>query len=661
MFLRSLSKTLLILILLSGSSFMVAACGGGGNTNPPPINTPDPDPQPEPEPEPEPDPEPQPEPEPEPEPDADGVPAGGVSLITSTPASSYNFYAGDNEGPVGAAETVDVNHEDFDQAVRVKVTNPSGAFWNGQVQYAVNADVSNGDVLLIRLQFRSIENTEETGAGFATVFLEGPSPNYTKYVQREVNSSEGWQEYFIPLQMTESQAADDLRLSIGFGGGSKPQIFEIGALELLTWGNNIALEDLPKTQPSYVGRAADAEWRQAAAERIELHRKGDFTILVTDGGAPLADANISVEMTEHAYHFGSVTVGSILTGDSSDSEIYREKVLELFNQSGPENDLKWGPWEGDWGSGFNQTNTIAGLQWLKDNGLYTRGHVLVWPSKRNLPNSMQGYLPEGEPENADPAAKQAVLDHIDDITTATMHVLDEWDVLNEPYDNHYLMDAFGDEVMVDWFERARTNLTTHKLYINDYSILSSGGRDAAHQEHYQQTIQYLVDQGAPIDGIGMQGHFGTSPTAIDTVYNILERFNTAFPNLTIRVTEFDVDTTDREMQADYTRDFLTIIFSHPATVGVQKWGFWAGAHWNPDAAMYTEDWQEKPNALAWKETIFDTWWNDFEGSTNTEGEFSERGFYGSYRITVTVDGEEIVQKFELLPEGEQTVTVEVLP
>ena len=562
---------------------------------------------------------------------------------------------------MGSAETVDVDHEDFGQALRVNVTNPSGAFWNGQVQYFLNADVSEGDVLLVRLQFRSIDNTEETGAGFATVFLEGPAPDYTKYKQREENSTGDWEEYFIPLQMSESQAAEDMRLSIGFGGGSKPQVFEIGGVQLLSWGDGIALEDLPNTQPSYVGREADAEWRQAAAERIEQYRKGDFTIQVTNGGEPVPDADISVEMLEHAYHFGSVTVGHLLMGEGEDSVIYREKVLELFNQSGPENDLKWGPWIGEWGSNFSQQTTIDGLQWLRDNGLYTRGHVLVWPSRRNLPNMMQPYLPEGEPEDADPAAKQAVLDHIDDITTATLHVLDEWDVLNEPYDNHYLMDAFGDEVMVDWFERARVNLSNHRLYINDYSILSAGGRDAAHQDHYQQTIQYLVDQGAPIDGIGMQGHFGTSPTAIDTVYNIIERFNTAFPDLAIRVTEFDVNTTDQQMQADYTRDFLTIVFSHPATVGVQKWGFWAGAHWNPDAAMFTEDWQEKPNYFAWKETIYEDWWNDFDGVTDNQGEFSERGFYGRYRVTARVDGEEVEQAFELLPEGGQSFVLEVSP
>ena len=39
---------------------------------------------------------------------------------------------------------------------------------------------------------------------------------------------------------------------------------------------------------------------------------------------------------------------------------------------------------------------------------------------------------------------------------------------------------------------------------------------------------------------------------------------------------------DEEMQADYTRDFLTLAYSHPTVVGVQLWGFWERAHLQPN-------------------------------------------------------------------------------
>ena len=567
-----------------------------------------------------------------------GVPAGG-SLIIDRNLGNARFWEGVNDGAaVGNKSIIEVDHEDFSRASRISVERPAGEFWKGQLMFPVTTSLKSGDVVLAHFFMRSVENTYESGNSFVTVFLEDISTN-GKYLTREVSASFEWVEYYLPATVTDTQAGGNLELKFGFGAGSRAQVFDIAGVELYNYGD-FDISQLPSTRPSYEGRAEDASWRTAANERIELHRKGDFAITVIGAdGNPASTTTVDINLLKHAYHFGSVTVGKVLAGNDSDSTIYKEKVLELFNQSGPENDLKWAPWEGEWGNNYNKVQTLAGLQWLRDNGLYTRGHVMVWPSKRNLPNLMQNYLPEGDPASANPQAKQAVLDHIDDIASASANYLDEWDVINEPYDNHYLMDAFGDQVMVDWFNRARTNLSDHKLYLNDYSILSAGGRNAVHQQHFEDTLQYLVDNEAPITGIGMQGHFGDSPTGIELVYSILNRYNTAFPELDIRVTEFDVNSEDEELQADYTRDFLTIMFSHPATVGVQLWGFWAGAHYSPKAALFTEEWREKPNATAWKNQIYTVWWNNFKGQTNTEGQYSQRGFYGEYEAIVLVNGE----------------------
>ena len=221
------------------------------------------------------------------------------------------------------------------------------------------------------------------------------------------------------------------------------------------------------------------------------------------------------------------------------------------------------------------------------------------------------------------------------------------------------MDAFGDSVMLDWFAQAAQENPDVPLYINDYSIVSGGGTNVAHQDHYFNTINYLVANNAPISGIGIQSHFSATPTPITRIYQIIERFHSAFPNLAIRSTEFDVDTFDQEMQADFTRDFLTIFFSHPATVGVQKWGFWAGAHWRPNAAMYTEDWQPKLNQKAWQQTIYETFWNDFSGITNADGEYNNRGFYGDYEVLITKDGEQQSFDFTLSPESEGSFVIQL--
>ena len=92
------------------------------------------------------------------------------------------------------------------------------------------------------------------------------------------------------------------------------------------------------------------------------------------------------------------------------------------------------------------------------------------------------------------------------------------------------------------------------------------------------------------------------------------------------------------MQADYTRDFLTACFSHPAIKGFMIWGFWEGAHWEPPAAMIRRDWSTKPNYDAWNDLIYRQWWTDTSGVTESDGTFRTRGFLGDYAIEVTIDG-----------------------
>jgi GH35 family endo-1,4-beta-xylanase len=583
------------------------------------------------------------------------VPEGGTFILSANTLSSATFWEGNGSQPVGSRSIVNVDHQQFSQALEVDITNPSGVTWNGNISIGLAEDVKVGDNLLLHLYFRTMASQYETGTGFTRVLLQGPEPEYLKLISRNLNSASEWQEFFIPTTVSQDFASGELTLMFELGAGDKPQRFQLAGIELYNYQQDISYADLPLTEATYGGRNDDATWRAEAEARIEQYRKGDFTLtLQTPSGDKIADADININMRKHAYHFGSAVVSSMLVGEGEDEQNYQQKVLELFNQAGPENDLKWAPWIGEWGDSFNQGTTLAGLQWLKDNEFYTRGHVLVWPSKRNLPDAMQQFLPD-DPANADPQALVEVANHISDIASRTASLIDEWDVLNEPYDNHYLMDAFGDQVMLDWFEQARQNLPDQKLYINDYSILSSAGSDSAHQQHYQDTIEYLTTQNAPIDGIGLQSHFNDILTDIPKVYSIINRFHQAFPAADIRSTEFDVSTLDEQLQADYTRDFLTIFFSHPATVGVQLWGFWAGRHWFPDAALYDLEWREKPNAVAWKNLVLNQWHSQFEAKTTTDGTFSGRGYYGEYEVTISYLGTEQTFTFSVEEDADNNI------
>jgi endo-1,4-beta-xylanase len=586
---------------------------------------------------------------------AQTVPSGGVSLVAGTDlALDGSFYGGSTTGgPVAVRTLVDVTGPGITRASRIEVPRPTGEAWSTALFGTSNRALASGDVVLLRFLMRAVQTTDETGSVFIQVYAEGPGPSFTKSINQQASAGPEWVEYFLPFTVNGSYASGDFRINFGFGAGDRPRTLDLAGVQVWWYGTSRTLAEMPRTAFNYDGRSADAPWRAAAAARIDQLRKADYALRAVDEhGQPIPGARVRMRLRRHAFPFGTAFPAARVGSTSPENQMFRHKLVELFNAGSTENDLKWPAWEGNWGNGFNRAQTLASLQWLQQRGFHLRGHVLVWPSERNLPNSIKALLP-----SRDATIPQRVRNHIQDIVTTTRPYLNEWDVLNEPYDNKDLMEIFGNPIMVDWFKTAREHHPTAGLFINDYSILSGGGLNTAHQNHYEDTIRFLLQQGAPVTGIGMQGHFGASPTGIPRVWSILERYAQAFPGLAIKITEFDVDTDDEQLQADYTRDFLTILFSHPAVQGFQVWGFWEGAHWRKQAAMYRQDWTEKPNGAAYRQLVHGTWQTDETQTADAQGFVYGRGFLGDYDVTVTAPGRAATRSLTLAHAGVDTAVV----
>jgi GH35 family endo-1,4-beta-xylanase len=212
----------------------------------------------------------------------------------------------------------------------------------------------------------------------------------------------------------------------------------------------------------------------------------------------------------------------------------------------------------------------------------------------------------------------------------------DWDVINEPYNNNDVMKILGDAEMIAWFKLARRLDPDVRLTLNDFAILSEGGLDARHQDHFEKTLRFLKDGGAPITGLGMQSHFGGTPTPPEKMLSILDRY--AAIGLDISITEHDIDSEDEQLQADFTRDFLTAVFSHPSVVAILTWGFWENSHWRPKAAYYRKDWSVTPAGQAWLDLVTKKWWTNVTLETAAAGTARTRGFLGDYQVTVTYHG-----------------------
>jgi GH35 family endo-1,4-beta-xylanase len=136
------------------------------------------------------------------------------------------------------------------------------------------------------------------------------------------------------------------------------------------------------------------------------------------------------------------------------------------------------------------------------------------------------------------------------------------------------------------------------------------------------------------DGIGIQSHYGSVVSPVKT-YEFYDRLYKDYGKR-LKITEYDFSTQDNNLQGSYTRDLLITAFSHEAVDGFIMWGFKGGS--DNRYVFYDSEWNEKPGLSAWQDLIYNKWWTEEAGTTDANGTFATRGFYGDYDITVTANG-----------------------
>lgn len=565
------------------------------------------------------------------------LPTFGIPVVSTDVLNDYGAYF--DSGIGGSLSIIDVSNQPFDKAFRISTNGTSDFIYRSGLTLNNTQAVIEGELILLEFYARKLEPIDD-GPIKAQVTFERNGGNYEKSLSINFpNDTDQWRLYQIPFRSRTDFLPGEAHLIFHFGYG--PQKFEIADIKLRKYGLETHPDQLPRSF-YYPGRGElGAQWRREAADRIEQHRKGDLSIIVRDrNGAPLPGATVRVNQRSHAFRFGSAVTAQLLAGEGEtaiEREIYRSRVISLFNTTVLENDLKWPFWE-DWAA-WNRQATFDALNWLKANNLPVRGHTLIWPSYGHMPKDTHNLSP--------PALRSRIDQHFADILgpKSAGGRCYQWDVINEPFHNYEIQGRIpgingveesqgllGNQEMVRWFQTARSIDGATKLFLNDFDILAGGGYEKTHQDYLYALAEWLLANGAPVDGIGFQGHVSSFTTPAD-MQRTIERF-AALP-LQFAVTEFDVNTLDEDLQADYLRDFLTLVFSYPKFTDFLQWGFWEKSHWIPQAALYQQDWSSKPIALAYTDLIYRRWWTDHSGQTDARGKLNVRGFQGEYRITAT--------------------------
>lgn len=477
---------------------------------------------------------------------------------------------------------------------------------------------------MIRFTARTLSAQTESGLASARVYFETDGGSYDKSLFERVEIGRTAREYAFAFRSARQYRAGQYAFGLFFG--DLVQSVEISNLELIL---NPDASNLPPRE-LYPGSEPHAQWRREAQERIEQYRKGDLTLNLRHAdGSPAVDATVSIVEKRSAFQWGTCVVAARLLDASPDGEKYRDFIENYCDIVVFENDLKWFAWQ----NARARERVDQALQWLERHNIAVRGHCLVWPSWRNS-NPMWKDAAES-PEKL----RKLINEHILEEASQLQGRLVDWDVVNEPYDNRDIWQILGKSELASWYKLARQADPNARLYLNDYGILSAEGLDRRKHDFYYQTAQELLNAGAPLGGLGMQGHFGYPFTPPERMLEILNRM--AELNLPIAITEHDVDTQDEELHAQFTRDFMTVAFSCPAVDKFLLWGFWERAHWRPNAALYTSDWQLKPAGEVFTTLVGQTWRTNLETKTNSDGVCQQRVFLGDYEITAELQGKRV--------------------
>ena len=540
--------------------------------------------------------------------------------------SALNDFSRQTEKGFGTLSLVDVEGQPFSKAIRVEALQRIDPEWRTQVVTQANKSaVRKGNTLLVVCFARCLDSKAESGDALAAARLQLARPPWTGLIDFSLRPGKDWQKFYHHVQANQDMKPGDLNLSFQFGQCA--QTLEFGGVVLFDLGPNVDMTKIPVSKITYAGREPDAPWRKAAQERIELYRKADFEVQVTDASRkPVPNADVHVRMLRHAYQFGAFLEEPALW-DNADGQKYREKLREFFNRVTVP--LYWADW--GWDNPETQKTYLKLAAVAREMGMHIRGHNLIWPDWRNTPDWLRKF--ENDPRrlrnliNASIAERVAIFRRFE---------FDDYDVINELRENHAIADILGDDEPAQWFKLAHSLDPRPKLGINEYDIISGGGHTEAQQAVYEGHIRQLLGHGAPLGVIGVQCHMGEQLTPPQDVVKILDRF--AKFGLPIQATELDINVEDEEVQGDYMRDFLTAFFSHPATEAITQWGFWEGQHWIPRAALLRKDWSVKPNGRAFTDLVRKEWWTDAHGVTGPDGRFQTRGFLGDYEVEVKTGG-----------------------
>jgi GH35 family endo-1,4-beta-xylanase len=358
--------------------------------------------------------------------------------------------------------------------------------------------------------------------------------------------------------------------------------------------------------------------------------KGVGMTRINCGGPGLTTSDGFTYVAENGYFAPDVSTSA------SNDDWRKATMFKYFNAGVNENSFKWSGIQPQQ-STLNYTSFDNAVRWTQKVGWNYRAHTLVWGGNdhhstpdwvRNLPSTQAIY----------DAHETRIIREV----TRYRGIIKEYDVVNEPLTGHadWLRKTHGDSILWKSFKWARSADPDAELYVNDYNVEYNWGQ----AREYRDLIRRMLENGAPVTGVGMQAHFWDCcrPNVNELVNNINIIAEAGLP---IKLTEYDYggNLTQAQQAADYIM-VLTIAFSHPSIVGMYHWSLRDGWAWRTNAGLF--DSTGKPKLAA--DTLL--YFTKTKWATNFDAQIGNdplvfKAYHGNYTIEAEFDG--VVKEFSV--------------
>ena len=410
------------------------------------------------------------------------------------------------------------------------------------------------------------------------------------------------------------------------------------------------------------------------------HRRSDATVtLLGPDGAPLADTEVTVRQTRHAFWFGCIGFDLVdlangyadadgpdhgADGSAEPDRAYDQRLadawLGVFNQATLP--FYWGTFEPERGAPRTRRMRRA-AEWFAERDVAVKGHPLMWHTV--APDWLLDVAREGGD-----VVTPAGLDEVERLQRERIRrdagglagVVDTWDAINEVV----IMPVFdAGQNAITPLARARGRVETIRLAFTEARSANPNAtlllNDFDMSTAYECLIEAVLEAGIEVDALGLQSHMHQGYWGEEKTERILDRFGRyglpihftettlmsgdLMPEHIVDLNDWQVDhwpstPEGEERQADELERHLRTLLADPSVEAFTYWGLsdrgmWLGA----PGGLLRADGSPKPAYDRMRGLVKGEWWlDDVRLRTDAAGRVSFTGFLGDYEIARAAGG-----------------------